>query len=197
MQNEPSPSPRKRASSGASQGPQRKQPTQPKPLGAERDAARADLIAERAATPLDANAVLAHPGGAHSKRTPETVATILHCLELGMSYKKAATLAGITFETLNQWRKDDLSFLTMCQRSRVELERRMLEKLSAHTDSDLKAIMYVLERIVSPKKYGKKVRPVSMEMLVKQPDPGEPGKIYRVCFEAPKEMNTENVTDAE
>jgi len=195
MQNEPSS--RKRAASGASQS-KKKQPTQPKPLRAERAAARADLIAERAATPLDANAVLVHPGGAHSKKTPETLKKVLYCLEIGMSYKKAAVLAGIHFDTLNEWKKSDPEFSDQCKRARIALEQRMLEKLSAHADENLHAVTWALERICSPKKYGKKVKPISIEMLDKPIDEGAPGKVYRVAVLGPngKLMNIPSVSDA-
>lgn len=177
-----------------------KQKTQPKPLGALREEARSEIVTERAQA-FEANAVLAkykHPGGAPSKRTPETIATILHCLEIGMSYKRAAAIAGIHFDTLNEWKKNDPELSDQFKRARVELERRMLEKLSAHTDEDLKAIQYTLERICDPAKYGKKIRPISIEMLDKPIDEGAPGKVYRVAFLGPNGelMNAESVSNA-
>jgi hypothetical protein len=197
MPNERSPRGR---TTDAAKGGKPKQKTQPKPLGALRDEVRSDLVAERGQG-FDANAVLAkykHPVGAASKKTPECVARILYALELGMSLKKAAVLAGITFETLNEWRKGDSVFSYQIKRARIVLEERMLSKLAAHSDENLRAVTFALERICSPKKYGKKVKPIGIELLSKQPDLGEPGKAYRVCFEAPREeMNAGGVLDAE
>ena len=45
-----------------------------------------------------------HP---NSKRTPQALATIREALSYGLEYKHAAALAGVTYETLRCWRRDD------------------------------------------------------------------------------------------
>jgi hypothetical protein len=177
-----------------------KQKTQPKPLNALRDEVRAEKVTEHESAAFDANAVFAKYkplAGAASKKMPEAVARILSALELGLSYKKAAVLAGVHFDTLNEWRKADSVFSDQCRRARINLEERMLAKLSAHTDEDLKAVTYTLERICSPEKYSKRFKP--LEMVVKAEIDSALGKVYRVVFDpgtipntASEEPNEEN-----
>jgi hypothetical protein len=162
-----------------------KQKTQPKPFSKLRGET-CDEVRSGHGKPIDPTTVFEKYQslkGARTKKTPECVARILQCLELGLSLKKAAVLAGITFETLNEWRKADPVFSDQCKRARIFLEERMLRKLNMHAEENLRAVTFALERICSPKKYGKKFKPIELE--IEKSKIGSPGKVYRIAFDSP------------
>lgn len=94
--------------------------------------------------------------GAPTKRTPEAVSRILKALKLGVSLEQAATYGGISYDTLNEWRKAFPDFSEACKKARAQMEVDSLRVISAAGRRSWQAKAWMLERLF-PDKYGRRV----------------------------------------
>jgi transposase len=96
--------------------------------------------------------------GRKSKYTPQTVAKIVQAIELGATYALAAGYAGITFETLNVWRKTKSGFSEALQEAEGKAAITWLAKIEREaSNGDWRAAAWKLERRY-PQDYGKTVQ---------------------------------------
>lgn len=66
-----------------------------------------------------------HPGGRPSKKTPATVAKIAEAIANGLPDHHAAALAGITNETLREWKADEEFSLSIKSAVAARLTKRL------------------------------------------------------------------------
>jgi len=98
-----------------------------------------------------------HPGGCPTKRTPEARAKILEAIRLGSTYELAANYAGMSYQTFNEWVKDDLEFSDAVKEAEGEAALKWLKKIeSAANQGNWFAAAWKLERRY-PNQYGKTV----------------------------------------
>lgn len=85
-----------------------------------------------------------HPGGRPTKRTPEVVDKLTKCIAMGLTNEEAASLAGITRETLNQWVKEP-EFSDAVQSAKAQ---RLAQRLNRVESGELgwQGTAWILER---------------------------------------------------
>lgn len=93
-----------------------------------------------------------HAGGAPTKRTAEARKLILEALEVGASYEDAASVGGISYETLNEWRKDEPEFSEECVRARARMRVAALATMRKAFKDDWRAAERALI-ILNPEQY--------------------------------------------
>ena len=77
-----------------------------------------------------------HPGGALTKRNPETVARVLDAYRQSTSIRTAAGKAGIAYGTILQWTQDDAGFaasVTFIYRARIARNREIATQTATQT----------------------------------------------------------------
>ena len=84
--------------------------------------------------------------GRNSKYTPEMVDKICFNLEKGLPYTTSCALAGISFETFNNWRKEKPEFLELVYASEAVAEARIVERIEAASNDQWQAGAWILER---------------------------------------------------
>ena len=90
----------------------------------------------------------------NSKFTPETVQKIISSVRLGLTYMRAAQLAGISHKTLNDWvnrgkaseSEQYVKFYEDLQKANAECEVRHAGSLAEASRYDWRASAWVLER---------------------------------------------------
>lgn len=81
------------------------------------------------------------------KRTPETIASILSDIELGISEAKAAQHAGISDTTWLRWKADDADLMALVEQARAQFLRKNLGRIDrAAEKTDWKAALTLIER---------------------------------------------------
>jgi len=81
------------------------------------------------------------------KKTPETIAKIVTDLELGLSEARAAEHAGVSDQTILNWKKDDPEFLALVEGAKAKFRRDNLTDIhDARKRGDWKAGAYLVER---------------------------------------------------
>lgn len=108
---------------------------------------------------------------AASKYTPERVAKIMQALDMGATHELAAGYAGISADTLVNWRKRYPAFSDQMREAEGRAAVKWLAKIEAAATDDWKAAAWKLERR-HPHAYGKTVE----EKQVTGPG-GEPFKV--------------------
>ena len=99
-----------------------------------------------------------HAGGAPTKYTPETVATILEALAEGNTKEDAATVAGVTYTTMRTWELADPEFLSAVQKAIASARREMVRIVTKIAkEGNWQAAMTFLERR-DPEHWGRKDR---------------------------------------
>ena len=82
--------------------------------------------------------------GAKSKLTEERRKSILDSVRLGLTFKMACEIAGISEATLCNWRNDKVEFLEDMQRAESDGIRERLARISRHGGEDWKADAWIL-----------------------------------------------------
>jgi hypothetical protein len=96
--------------------------------------------------------------GRKTKYTPETVDRIIQAIRLGATYQHAAAYGGISFETLNEWRKRKPEFSEQLNKAEGDGVMVWLAKIEkAASDGNWQAAAWKLERRY-PDQYGKQAR---------------------------------------
>ncbi len=80
------------------------------------------------------------------KMTPERVAIILEALGDGMTQKDASMLAGISEDTLCNWKRNDSDFSDEMARKVVEYKQKLIKTIQKAGEKDWKASAWLLER---------------------------------------------------
>ena len=70
------------------------------------------------------------PGGAPTKRTAANQARIVEALEKGHTKKSAAARAGMTYQTLNEWAKDDVEFSDALEKAEGIAQGRIVDEIA-------------------------------------------------------------------
>lgn len=97
-------------------------------------------------------------GGAPTKRTSENLQKVVQAIKLGATYELAAGYAGMSYETFNEWRKDDIEFSEAIKQAEGQAAVLLLAKIEqAATDGNWQAAAWKLERRY-PKMYGRTVQ---------------------------------------
>ncbi len=92
------------------------------------------------------------------KYTPEAVQRITQAIELGATYKLAASYGGITFQTFNNWRDTKPAFAQAVQDAEGKGAIKWLAKIeAAASDGNWQAAAWKLERRY-PQDYGRTVQ---------------------------------------
>lgn len=84
--------------------------------------------------------------GRPTKRNTKTRAAILAALAAGLTYERAARAAGVSYDLLREWRRDDPSFASAVDLVNAKIELRLLEIIHAAAPSDWRASAWLLER---------------------------------------------------
>lgn len=95
--------------------------------------------------------------GRPSKMTDEVVAKIIEALRAGNYLETAARVAGITYETLNEWRKQFPEFSEAVEKARAEAEARNVAVVQLAGRSQWQAAAWWLERSF-PARFGRRDR---------------------------------------
>lgn len=78
-------------------------------------------------------------------RSAEKAKSVLESLQLGLPYRTAAILAGMSPDTLDNWRNDDSEFAQLCESSIEDWHKRTIGKVDAAADrGDWKAAQWRL-----------------------------------------------------
>lgn len=101
-------------------------------------------------------AIRSEGSGRPSKYTQATVVKILEAVAGGSTYRLAAGAAGITYDTLNEWRKAKPDFSDALEEAEGIGADFMLAMIKAHGHDDWRAFAFILERR-HPTEYGKQV----------------------------------------
>lgn len=81
------------------------------------------------------------------KKTPENLAQVLDFINKGMTFQRAAELAGLSDDTINRWKKEDAEFAALITQAQRQFEHDRLENIQkAEERGDWKASAYMLER---------------------------------------------------
>ncbi len=80
-----------------------------------------------------------------NKATPKTVEVILSAISEGLTQREAATLAGISEDTLSLW-KQDSDFSEQIRQKQIENKRRHINVINKASERDWKASAWMLER---------------------------------------------------
>ncbi|MCL4736495.1 MAG: hypothetical protein KJ050_16340 [Candidatus Omnitrophica bacterium] len=107
-------------------------------------------------TPVRKTKQAKHPGGCPTKRTPKARAKILEAISLGATYQLAANYAGMHYDTLNEWRKDDAEFSDALTEAEGKAACKWLKKIEAAAARNWLAAAWKLERRY-PAQYGRTV----------------------------------------
>lgn len=92
------------------------------------------------------------------KRTPTAQERILEALQLGATYKRAAAAAGISYDTLNDWMRDDLQFRQQVKEAEGVAAVAALRQIQRAAKSGAwQAAAWILERRY-PQEYGRTVQ---------------------------------------
>jgi len=97
-----------------------------------------------------------HPGGCPTKRTPENRAKILEAIRMGATYELAANYAGMSYQTFNEWTKDDIEFSDALKEAEGEAALKWLKKIESAAARNWFAAAWKLERRY-PGQYGRTV----------------------------------------
>lgn len=97
------------------------------------------------------------PGGRPTKRTLSAKDTIVQAIGLGATYARAAAAAGITYETLNEWRKDDSEFSEAINKAEADRVAKALQAIQRAATDSWQAAAWYLERRY-PSEYGRTVQ---------------------------------------
>lgn len=102
-------------------------------------------------------------GGRPCLLTPSCKAILLKAIEEGMPLKQAAMAAGVSYDSMNRWRKrgesenEPLMFRKFCkelQRSEAIAMQRLIGRIQAAGETDWKASAWMLEKRF-PEEFGK------------------------------------------
>lgn len=95
--------------------------------------------------------------GRPTKLTDERVETILVALRAGNYLETAARVAGVSYQTLNEWRKDFPEFSEAVEKARAEAEARNVAMVQTAARSTWHAAAWWLERSF-PSRFGRRDR---------------------------------------
>lgn len=84
--------------------------------------------------------------GRPTKKTPERVARILDEVRKGMPQKTAATLAGISEDSLLNWKRDDPQFAALLESALADSEAALVARVQEAAAKDWRAAAFLLER---------------------------------------------------
>ena len=114
--------------------------------------------------------------GRPTKATPETLKIIIDAVSEGLTYETSAALAGITYQTLHDWKKKggqgDPVFVDFAEKLMVaeaEGEYTLLANIRRAGESQWQASAWILERRY-PQRYGRVDR-LKAELTGKDGDP--------------------------
>ena len=87
-------------------------------------------------------------GRGSGKFTEGRIELVLNALSAGLNWASAASAAGITVQTLQDWRACDEEFAYQCEAAIVGFERRLVDIVdrAAAVEGDWKAAAWILER---------------------------------------------------
>jgi len=80
------------------------------------------------------------------KATPERVAIILEALGNGLTQRDASLLAGISEDTLCNWKRTNSEISEQMGQKLIEYKQRLLKKIEKAGEKDWKATAWILER---------------------------------------------------
>jgi hypothetical protein len=81
-----------------------------------------------------------------SKRCPETDEVIFNVLRLGLDWKSAAQVAGVTERTVRNWRAEDEAFSLGCEKAKGEGKMRVAARLvNAINNGNVTAMIFWLK----------------------------------------------------
>lgn len=107
---------------------------------------------------------MASRGGRPTKYSKERVAQILDAVEKGATYEIAAGAAGISYQTLNEWRKDKPEFSEQLAAAEGRAGLKWLGRIEQAADQGTwQAASWLLERRF-PHQYGKTVQDVNAKV---------------------------------
>ena len=92
-----------------------------------------------------------------TKRTPTAQERILAAIALGATYELAAKAGGISYETLNEWRKTNPQFSEALNTAEAEAALRWLDAIDQASFTSWQAAAWKLERRY-PHMYGRQVQ---------------------------------------
>lgn len=94
--------------------------------------------------------------GRPTKYTPDTITKLITAIKLGAPYSHACNYAGISFETLNEWRKDKPELSEQLKEAEGAAVVQWLAKIEkAAQDGNWQAMAWKLERRY-PESFGRK-----------------------------------------
>jgi hypothetical protein len=96
--------------------------------------------------PLAVVPVAKRTAGRPTKKTPACVARVLDEVRKGLPLKTAATLAGISEDTLQNWRNTDARFAELLEQALAESEAALVAGIQAAAAKDWRAQAFLLER---------------------------------------------------
>ena len=94
-------------------------------------------------------------GGRPSKKTPDRVTHLLEAIALGLPYKMACAVSGLSFRTFCDWRRQDPSFVLKVDQAGAKALERHVRLLHEAAPNHPKISMWFLERR-DPELFGKK-----------------------------------------
>lgn len=84
--------------------------------------------------------------GRKSKYTPDTVKRLTDAIRLGGSDRDACVFAGISEDTLANWRKTKPDFSESIDRARMDGKLQRIGRIKKHGENDWRADAWYLER---------------------------------------------------
>lgn len=81
-----------------------------------------------------------------NKATPKTVEIILDSISQGLTQRDAATLAGISEDTLSLWKRQDSDFSEQMRQKEVEYKTRLIDGIRKAGEKSWQANAWLLER---------------------------------------------------
>lgn len=92
-----------------------------------------------------------------TKYTPETVQKLTQAIELGATYELAASYAGISYTTFNDWNQHKPQFAQAIKEAEGRAAVKWLAKIEAAAAKSWQAAAWKLERRY-PDKYGRTIQ---------------------------------------
>lgn len=117
-----------------------------------------------------------------SKYTDETVAKVVHAIEMGATYELAASYAGIHYDTLREWVNTKPAFSEAIKQAEGKAALVWLTRIQeAASEGDWHAAAWKLERRY-PDSYGRTVQTQQQQGQIKHEHSGPAGAPITVRF---------------